>query len=103
QFIEAARAFAQRIMTEGGRNSTEQIRWAFRVVTGRYPDADEVAVLKALYEQSLSKFRSDQEGALALVSVGDSQRNPSLDVTQLAAWTTVTNLLLGLDETVTRH
>ncbi len=103
QFLEAARVFAQRIMTDGGASLQDRIKWAFRLCTARYPDAKEVAVLEALYQHALSQYRADPEGAKSLVSIGDAARDETLDVREMAAWTTVTNLLLGLDETITRH
>ena len=40
---------------------------------------------------------------LALIAAGDSEPDPSLDVTELAAWTNLAGAVLNLDETVTRE
>jgi hypothetical protein len=37
------------------------------------------------------------------VSVGESARDPKVDVAELAAWTTVASAVLNLDETITKQ
>ena len=38
-YVEAARALAGRILTEGGKDQAAGIRFGFRLVTARKPDA----------------------------------------------------------------
>ena len=38
-----------------------------------------------------------------LLTVGQSKRNETLDANELAAWTITANLLLNLDEAVTKE
>jgi len=38
-----------------------------------------------------------------LLAVGDTKRNDKLDASELAAYTMVANLILNLDETVTKE
>ena len=45
----------------------------------------------------------DTKAATKLVEVGESARNPKLDVAELAAWTTVASVILNLDETITKQ
>ena len=40
--------------------------------------------------------------AEALIKVGESARAPGLDPAELAAWTAIGNVLLNLDETITK-
>jgi hypothetical protein len=75
----------------------------FRWTTSRRPTADELDVLKRLYEQHLSDFRKHPEQAIAFLSEGDHPRDDSLDVPQLAAMAGVANLLLNFDECVFRR
>ena len=102
QHVEAARHLAQRIMTEGGNTPADRVTFAFRLGTTRRPVAAEIELLLAEYAAHLAEFRSDQEAAEKLVSVGESERNSELDPSELAAWTMVANLILNLDETVTK-
>ena len=44
QFVEASRAFAERILTEGGSSDRARGIFAFRVATGRKPAAEELDV-----------------------------------------------------------
>ena len=74
-----------------------------RLATARAPSDAESAVLLDVYGSSLAKFRSDTEAASQLVAVGESKPDPKLDVASLAAWTMVANLILNLDETITKE
>jgi len=102
QFVEASRKFAERIMTAGGKTVAERITFAFRSCTARKPTAEEIAVIKSVYQSHLAEYRKDKPAALKLLSVGESERDGTLDVPELAAWTMVANLVLNLDETITK-
>ncbi|MGE3317505.1 MAG: DUF1553 domain-containing protein, partial [Planctomycetaceae bacterium] len=102
QYVEASRRFARRIMTEGGATPDERATFAFRVSTSRKPKADEVAVLMNVFTKQLEEFRANREAAEKLLKVGDMPPDTSLDAAELAAWTMVANVLLNLDETVTK-
>jgi hypothetical protein len=102
QYVEAARALAQRTMKECPGTVEERIAWAFRLATSRKPSEQEAAVLKKLYEAQLEDYKQKPETAKELVSHGESPRDESLDVCELAAWTTVASTILNLDETVTK-
>jgi len=103
QFVEASRAFAQRIMTEGGTTVAERAAFAFRSATTRYATADELAVLTELHQAHLAKFQGDKEAAAKLIQIGESKPDDRLDPSELATWTMIGNLLLNLDETVTKN
>ncbi|QDU64357.1 Planctomycete cytochrome C [Planctomycetes bacterium Pan216] len=102
QFVEAARNMAYRVMVEGGDSPDERIVHAFRLATGRRPDESEVKLLRQAYESQLADYRSNPASAESLTKVGDSPRPTDVDVAELAAWTTVSNLILNLDETITK-
>ena len=103
QHVEAARNFAQRLLTEGGDAPETRLRWGWRVVTARWPGDDELAVLMNTLAQHQNRYGSDPEAAKALVAFGESEADPKLDPSELAAYTLVANLLLNLDEVVTRN
>ena len=102
QHVESARHLAQRMMTEGGHTPEDQITFAFRLSTTRRPHDVETKLLLEDYVTHLAKFQRDKESARRLVSVGESCRDENLDISELAAWTMVANLILNLDETVTK-
>src|SRR5207248_6899525 len=102
QFVEASRAFAQRIMTEAADDPKRRIIYAFRLATARPPDADEIKVLLDVYNQQVAEYRKDKEAAERLIGVGDFKAKENIDKCELAAWTTIASMILNLDETVTK-
>jgi hypothetical protein len=100
-YVEAARALAERMMAAAGEPA-ECVQAAFRAATARLPEPDEVEVLVDVYRRQLAAYREHPERAEALLSVGASPRDASLDVAEHAAWTTVASMILNLDETVTK-
>jgi hypothetical protein len=102
QFVEAARHLAARIMTEGGESVEERAAFAFRLATARRPDADELRVLTDQYQKHLAHYRAAPEAAKKLIAVGESKRDESLEPAEQAAWTMIANLILNLDETITK-
>ncbi len=101
-YVEASRALAQRTLTEGGADPDRRLAYAFRLATSRQPEGREVKVLRTLLDQRRAAFAADRPAAVKLVSVGESKRNPALDPVELAAWTTVTSVILNLDEAVSK-
>jgi hypothetical protein len=102
QFVEASRAFAQRILLEGGRSVNDRLAYAFRLATARRPDREELKLLREALEQQLARYRKDTGAAEKLLSVGAFRASESLDRSELAAWTTIASMILNLDETVTK-
>jgi len=88
-YVEAARALAARMKAEGG---ADRLTYGFRLVTARRPTAAELAVLAEGYAADLARFRADPDAAKRLA--GDAE---------LAALTLTANVLLNLDEVVTRE
>jgi hypothetical protein len=103
QYVEVARAVAQRAMTEMGAGTQRSIGHAFRLLIGRHASERELAVLTRLYDEQCQEFKARPDDALALLAVGDHQRNEQLDSTQLAAMTIVAQALLNHDESVTKR
>jgi hypothetical protein len=103
QYVEASRQFAQRILQADAPSIDDRIAFAFRTATARPPTSTETTVLKRIYEAQLAEFQADKEAAGKLLSVGESKRDESLDAAAHAAWTMVANVILNLDETVTKE
>ncbi len=100
-FVEAARAFGQRILERGGA-VRGQIEWAFSEATGRTPDNDELKILVDLHGESLAQFKADPDGARKLLAIGDSPVPKNLNAAQLAAMSNVARAILNLHEVITR-
>lgn len=100
--LEAARVFAQRILTDGGADDAARLDYAFRTCLGRAPHPDELTRLHRFLDQQMNGYRRDAAEAAALVQVGSAPRPANLDVRQIAAWMMVANVLFNLDETLTK-
>jgi hypothetical protein len=51
----------------------------------------------------LEEYKRDQGAALKVLSAGESARDGSLDVAELAAYTTAAGVILNLDEVITKQ
>ena len=102
QFFEASRNFAQRILTEGGANTDSRVTFAFRIATGRHPSAEEAEIIRSTAAQHLAAYKTRPDAAKEAIAYGESVAKTDLDPAELAAWTMVGNLLLNLDEVVTK-
>jgi hypothetical protein len=102
QFVESARHLAQRMMTEGGEELTEQIEFGFRCCTSRNPSAEELKVLLGAYTGRLREYKTNTAAADRLLSVGVSRVDESNDRAKLAALTQVARMLMNLSEFLTK-
>ena len=75
---------------------------AFRHTVGRRPQPGELATLRRTYDGQLAVFRADPASAAALLKVGESPVPTDVPAPELAALTAVANVLLNLNETITR-
>ena len=99
-FVEAARAFAQRVLLEPIQEDSDRLDFAWRLALARAPNKSEQEVLSRLLEQQQSTYRTDAESAKKLIAVGDLPRPENLKESELAAWTAICNVLLNLNETI---
>ncbi len=102
-FVEASRMLAQRVMREGGPTPETRLSLAFRVAASRMPRPVEKKVLLEDFAHHLARYRRDRPAALKLLRVGEAPRDERLDPCELAAYTAVANLILNLDEVVTKE
>jgi hypothetical protein len=103
-FVEAARALAQRTLaTDKAMNDEDRLRWEWRLVAGRPAKSEEVEMLKTLLDKHRQHYGEQREAADALASVGNTKRDENQDAAELAAWTSVSRVLLNLNETISRN
>lgn len=100
--LEAARVFAQRILTEGGSTVESRVEFAFKTCVNRAPTRAERQRLVDFLEQQQRGFQKDPAAAEALLSIGAAPRPSTLDARTLAAWMMVANALFNLDESLTK-
>jgi len=102
-FVDAARALGERIMREGASSIDERLTFAFRAVLVREPDDGELDILRSIYDERRADYDRDAELAAALVERGGEPAPVDLETIDLATWTCVANVLLNLDEMITRE
>jgi hypothetical protein len=102
-YVEAARVFAEKVLTAGGATPAERLAYAYRRALSRAPRPEEERLLLPLLEKHLAEYRADPEAARKLVSVGTSPSPTPLDPVELAGWTSLTRVLLNLHETINRN
>ncbi len=100
-YVEASAALARRMTTEATGGPEDRVAYGFRLCTARTPTTAERDLLLKLYGKSLEKYRKDAAAAQAMVKNGGEPLK-GVDVAELAAWTVVANVLLNLDETITK-
>jgi hypothetical protein len=103
QFVEAARAFAQRIVHDGGPQPRDRIQFAFAHALGRPASAKEVTLIETLLASQQKRFTADPKKAEALLRVGESPRDANIPVIEHATWTIVASTLMNLDEFLVKN
>ena len=102
QWVEAARALAQRVIEEGGKQPQQRIQLMSDILLAHDPPASMAAVLENSLAQMKQHYAADPKAAQELVSVGEKKRDASIPAAELAAWTMVASEMLNLDETITK-
>lgn len=93
-FFEAAQAMAKRILREGGDPDAARATYGFRLATSRKPTATELDSLLSAYAKDREYFEHHKQEAAAVSGQSDPE---------LAAWTMFSNVVLNLDETLTKE
>lgn len=102
QYVEAARALAQRVML-AHEDDAARLKLTFLLVLARDPKPDEKTTLMQRLDYLKTQFRDEPAAAVKLLSVGESRPDERLDPAELAAWTALCQLVLNLDEAITKE
>ncbi len=103
QYVEAARNLAARMIREGGSSIDTRISLGFRLTTARTPNEKELSVLVSAYNDHLVHYQQNAAEATNLLKIGESPQAEGLNPSEHAAMTMVANLLLNLDEVITKE
>ncbi len=101
-YVEAARVFAARILSECKGTPEQRITWAWQQALQRAPTADEFKTVTTLLTKHLADYKQDTKAAEELLKTGAAPLANGLDKSELAAWTHVARVVLNLHETITR-
>jgi hypothetical protein len=102
QFVEAARALAQRLLSsEGGTTAerqTELLQEAGRTLLARTFTEQELVIVRDSLAAIRRQYEADPAAADQLLLVGRTPLKAELAPTELASWTMLLNQLMNLDE-----
>jgi hypothetical protein len=101
-YVEAAQALAWRIVRDGGSDVRARAKYGLKVCLCRAPQPEQVEPLVALYSAEYKRYRANPGSAVALASESFGPARPGTGPAELAAWTTVANVLLNLDGVLTK-
>jgi hypothetical protein len=100
-FVEAAQALARRIAAQAG-DVKERAAFAFRTCLSRAPKPEEIERISKLYERELANY-TDKPGDAEKMAASETPKPKDCNnLPELAAWTVVANVLLNLDEAITK-
>ncbi len=102
-YVESARVFAEQICELTEKKFHVRLDSAFRRCLARKPTSQESEVLEALYLQEIEQFKMNEEKAKLLLSTGLAATPTESNKAEIAAWTSITRVLLNLHETITRY
>lgn len=100
-FVEAAGALAKRLMAHEG-NTRDKLAYGFRLATARDPNEKELGSLLTLEEKAVAKYRGDEQSAAKLVTAALRTQTPAKP-SDVAPWIVAANVILNLDETITKE
>ncbi|MBS1790376.1 MAG: PSD1 domain-containing protein [Acidobacteria bacterium] len=105
-FVEAARALALKMVSQGGATERQRAVYGFRRVLSRQPSEQELAELIGLFHRQKERLLAGELNAWNLAT-NDPDKPFALPknvrMEELAAWTAVARVLLNLDETITKE
>jgi len=109
-YVEAAAGLARRVQLESaeGTGAVIRARRMFRLATGRWPSEAETRILVSRYETEHKRLAGDPVTTRLLLKTwlsgrGSSGGKPAGELAELAAWMHVANVVLNLDEVITRE
>jgi len=102
-FFEAAQHLALRVVKEAGPDPKARMVRGFRLCLARQPRPAELKQLLSYWTQQADRFKQGVNAREALNLVGDLPWPEGIPVWEGAAWTVVANVLLNLDEAITKQ
>jgi hypothetical protein len=101
-YVEAAQALARRIVRDGGPTVSSRARHGLQLCLGRPPRPEQIEPLVTLYTREHERYGKDLSAARSLATDPIGPLPPDMEAAELAAWTTVANVLLNLDAVLTK-
>lgn len=102
-YVEAAKAFAVRLLKSDSSTLAERLEFAYREALGRGITPAEEKLLSELYRKHVADYQRDEAAARELLSIGEFKVPEDLPLAELAAYTSIARVILNLHETITRY
>ena len=102
-YIEASRAFAERMIHEGGAAPAERLSYGFRLATARKPSTQELEILLRALKRYEDRYQTRPADAGKFLAQGERVPDKAIPQSDLAAYTAVGSMILNLDETITKE
>jgi hypothetical protein len=102
QYVEAARNLAQKALKDGGADWKTRTDFLVQRLLARPFKPEEAQIVAKSLKQLGDFYRGNEKDAQALITVGESKPDPTMNPAELAAWTMLTNQLMNLDEVLNK-
>ncbi|MDU0355123.1 DUF1553 domain-containing protein [Paraglaciecola aquimarina] len=99
QIIEASKVLSAKLMRQFD-SPTEILSQAYRKITSRIPSDAELTIIEQMYQQTLTDFTDSPQQVAELLDIGDTKVSAQQNTAELAALTSVTNILMNHDAAV---
>jgi hypothetical protein len=101
-FIETHQAMARRLVAKA-KTTPERLAHLFKLCLSREPTAHEVAALTQLHADNLVTYQKDTAAATKMATDPLGPADKDANLPELAAWTTIANVVMNLDEFLMRR
>lgn len=101
-FVEAARALAEQMLSDLQASTEQRLNNAFKQATSRSPNYEELALLVRGLQGLLTHYQTYPDVAKQLIDFGSHVSKSAANAAEAAAYTLTANVLLNLDEVITR-
>ena len=103
QYVEAARHLAQLALDQQHDSLKKDVKFIYDRAMGRDANETTLNILMDQLESNVVDFVKAKERAAQLVAIGETPADSKYDVVQLASLTMVANLIMNLDEFVSKN
>jgi Protein of unknown function (DUF1553)/Protein of unknown function (DUF1549)/Planctomycete cytochrome C len=97
-YLETAQALAHKMLQKKPNDSEDALKYGYKLLVGQKPSAKTLSLLEDYYEKSLKYYEENPAQISKFLTLKTLKPSP-----QLAAMALTTNVLLNLDEVVTKE
>ena len=101
-FVEAAQALARKVI-QLSKTIEERVNVAFQTTLSRPADPTEVTAIKELFLERLNYYKTNTAEAKSMAELPLGALPSGMDAAEAAAWASVCNVILNLDEFLTKE